>query len=57
MNAFFLEIVSQNSDFTFTGRDEVEDPLNGALAEAGAGEVAGGGGGLGRVRSTSRSRI
>ena len=48
MNTFFLEIVFQNSDFTFDGRDEVEDPLEQALAAAGAGEVTGGGDGLGK---------
>lgn len=45
--SFFLEIVFQNSDFTFDGRDQIEDPLDEALAEAGLGEVTGGGGSAG----------
>ena len=43
----FLEVVMQASDFTFGGRDEVEDPLSEALEEAGLGEVTGGGTGMG----------
>jgi hypothetical protein len=41
----FLEIVLQTADFTFAGRDEIEDPLDEALQSAGLGEVTGGGGG------------
>ena len=43
----FLEVVFLNSDFTFEGRDEIEDPLDEALAGAGMGEVTGGGTGAG----------
>ncbi len=38
----FLEIVFQSADFTFGGRDEIEDPLEEALPDAGIGEVTGG---------------
>ena len=44
----FFEIILQSADFTFGGRDEVEDPLDEALQEAGLGEVTGGGSGMGR---------
>ncbi len=40
-----IEIVFKSSDFTFAGRDEVEDPLAEALEQAELGEVTGGGGG------------
>ena len=43
----FLEIVFVGADFAFDGRDEVEDPLNEALRNAGLGKVTGGGGGMG----------
>ena len=43
----FLEIVLQAADFTFGGRDEIEDPLDDALRSAGLGEVTGGGTGMG----------
>jgi len=43
----FLEIVFQSADFTFGGRDEIEDPLEEALQDAGIGEVTGGGSGMG----------
>lgn len=48
-NPTFLEIVLQSAEFTFGGRDEVEDPLDDALREAGLGEVTGGGSGMGRL--------
>jgi hypothetical protein len=44
---FFLEIVLQSDDFSFGGRDELEDPLDEALRAAGVGEVTGGGAGMG----------
>jgi hypothetical protein len=44
----FLEIVLESRDFTFDGRDEVEDPLHEALTAAGIGEVTGGGAGMGK---------
>jgi hypothetical protein len=44
----FLEIVLSSDDFTFGGRDEIEDPLNEALQAAALGEVTGGGTGMGR---------
>lgn len=43
----FFEIILQLSDFTFDGRDEVEDPLDEALQQAGLGEITGGGSGMG----------
>lgn len=43
----FLEIVLRADEFTFDGRDEIEDPLEEALASSGLGEVTGGGSGLG----------
>jgi hypothetical protein len=43
----FLEIVLQSDDFTFGGRDELEDPLDEALRAAELGEVTGGGTGMG----------
>lgn len=43
----FYEIVFQAADFTFGGRDEVEDPLDEALRESDLGEVTGGGSGGG----------
>lgn len=43
----FLEVVLQSADFEFGGRDEIEDPLDDALREAGIGEVTGGGTGMG----------
>lgn len=42
-HSHFLEIIFRNSDFAFDGRDEIGDPLDQALAEAGVGEVTGGG--------------
>ena len=47
MSEHFFEIVLQNQDTAFDSRDEVEDPLDEALAEAGVGEVTGGGSGMG----------
>ena len=44
----FLEIVPESVEFTFDGRDAVEDPLHEALTAAGIGEVTGGGSGMGR---------
>jgi len=44
----FYEIILQSADFTFSGRDEIEDPLHEALKEASLGEVTGGGSGMGR---------
>lgn len=43
----FLEIVLLSNDFTFGGRDEIEDPLEEALLAAALGEVTGGGTGMG----------
>ena len=43
----FFEINFQLADFTFEGRDEIEDPLNDALRKTGLGEVTGGGAGMG----------
>ncbi|QIF04175.1 hypothetical protein [Roseimicrobium sp. ORNL1] len=43
----FYEIVFQAADFTFDGRDEIEDPLDEALRESELGEVTGGGSGGG----------
>jgi hypothetical protein len=43
----FLEIVLQADEFHFSGRDEVDDPLDEALRRAGLGEVTGGGTGMG----------
>eukprot|EP01031_Cornospumella_fuschlensis_P019507 gene19507-23906_t len=37
----------QSADFTFGGRDEIEDPLDDALRKAQLGEVTGGGSGRG----------
>ncbi len=45
----FFEIVFRLKDFEFSGRDEVEDPLDEALQHAGLGEVTGGGVGMGRT--------
>ena len=39
MSEHFFEIILQNQDFTFGGRDEVEYPLDETLIEAGVGEV------------------
>lgn len=41
--AALLEIVLLSRDFEFGGRDEVEEPLEEALQDAGLGEVVGGG--------------
>jgi hypothetical protein len=38
-----LDVVLQHKDFWFGSRDEVEDPLDKALRDAGLGEVSGGG--------------
>ena len=46
----FFEIIFRADDFLnagFTGRDEIEDPLDEALHAADYGEVTGGGTGLG----------
>lgn len=48
-HAVFYEIILQAADFTFEGRDEIEDPLDEALHQAGLGEVTGGGSGMGLV--------
>ena len=45
----FFEIILQSADFKFGGRDEIEDPLDAALQQAGIGEVTGGGTGMGRT--------
>lgn len=44
----FFEIILQTEDFTFGGRDEIEDPIDEALQQAELGEVTGGGTGMGR---------
>jgi hypothetical protein len=44
----FFEIILLSADFTFGGRDEIDDPLNDALRNAGLGEVTGGGTGMGK---------
>ena len=49
MSEHFFEIVLQNQDSAFDSRDEVEDPLDEALTEAGVGEVSGGGSGGGII--------
>ena len=46
-DTIFLEIVLTNSDASFEGRDEIEDPLDEALQENNLGEVTGGGSGIG----------
>jgi hypothetical protein len=46
----FLQIIMQVVDlkkFNFDGRDEIEDPIEQALADTGIGEVSGGGSGGG----------
>lgn len=43
----FFEIILLSADFTFGGRDEIADPLDDALRNAGLGEVTGGGTGMG----------
>lgn len=43
----FFDIIFQSADFRFGGRDEIEDPLDEALQQAGLGEVTGGGSGMG----------
>jgi hypothetical protein len=48
-DTIFLEVVLQAADFEFGGRDEIEDPLEEALASAEIGEVTGGGAGSGVV--------
>jgi hypothetical protein len=48
-DTIFLEVVLQAADFEFGGRDEVEDPLEEALASAELGAVTGGGAGSGVV--------
>lgn len=45
---YFLEVVLLSADFEFEGRDEIEDPLEEALRNAGVGEVTGAGSGMGR---------
>jgi hypothetical protein len=45
----FFEILLQAADFPFDGRDEIDDPLDDALKQAGLGEVTGGGSGGGKV--------
>jgi len=56
----FFEIILRSADFTFGGRDEIEDPLDDALRNAGLGEVTGGGTGMGisniDVEATDASR-
>ena len=52
MDTVFLEIIFQASDYAtmnISGRDEIEDPLDDALAEVNVGEVTGGGSGSGVV--------
>jgi hypothetical protein len=51
MSDVFLEVildVAEASASGITSRDEIEDPLEEALAASGVGEVTGGGGGMGR---------
>lgn len=51
MSDVFLEVivdVVEASALGITSRDEIEDPLEEALAASGLGEVTGGGGGMGR---------
>ena len=43
----FFEITLLAAESTFGGRDEIEDPLDDALKQAGIGEVTGGGSGMG----------
>ena len=43
----FFEILLRSDEFEFDGRDEVEEPLEDALAREGLGEVTGGGSGGG----------
>jgi hypothetical protein len=43
----FFEIILQVAEFTFDGRDEIEDPLDDALRQVGLGGVTGGGSGRG----------
>ena len=45
----FLEVVFQSMDFNFESRDEIEDPLEEALQNAGLGEVTGAGSGAGII--------
>ncbi|RYG57310.1 hypothetical protein EON80_28405 [bacterium] len=45
MSNHLFEIVFQNADFEFEGRDDVEEPLEEALSDAELGEVTGGGSG------------
>jgi hypothetical protein len=45
MSTTFLEIILRSDEFNFGGRDEIEEPLEEALAAAQLGEVTGGGGG------------
>lgn len=50
MGDVFLEIVVKAAEAATAGlesRDEIEEPLEGALSAAGVGEVTGGGGGSG----------
>ena len=52
MNSIFLEVLMSAVDMDSCGisaRDHVDDPLNDALADAGVGEVSGGGSGKGMV--------
>ena len=43
----FLEIILKSADFTFSGRDVIEEPIDEALEKSGIGEVTGGGSGMG----------
>jgi len=47
MSDHFFEIIFHNQDWQFDGRDDIEDPLDEALSQAGVGEVTGGGSGMG----------
>jgi hypothetical protein len=52
VSAVFLEVIIDATDFgisKFEGRDEIEDPLNDGLSDAGLGEVTGGGAGSGAL--------
>lgn len=52
MKSTFLEVIMSSADMSACGigaRDQVDDPLNDALGDAGVGEVSGGGSGNGMV--------
>jgi hypothetical protein len=48
MGSVFVEVIMASKDLIacgITARDQIDDPLNDALGDAGVGEVSGGGGG------------